>query len=464
MPRRSNRATASALAAHDHAAEKHQHDRANDCRENRADVEHAVHWVVAGQQTDNKSARDRTDQTEDDVPDHTQALIALDEQAGEPTGDGAHDDPRKPFHGPYLLTGQSFKALARVLVLRSSNANTGPRPVRCGSIRPSEWSAACMYSRPMSIAALLSKADGTDEAIDLRDWEPRPLSKDELLWIDADAADDVDVVIGALHVDDDLVAWLMEDAVQPGAHVHEGAVEVVILSLAEDLDAEPEPVRIVAGEGWVLTRHNRPVPFLDRHRELIQDQREVGRLTSIELVASMLDWHVDTFFSAAAELERSVDRLDDAALRTERDLVDRLVKLRRRIARVRRIVVPHLDVAAELARRDFLPASMADHSEAFVPVAKRLERAGEAIGNAREMLIGTFDIHMTRMAQRTNDTMRILTLASVILLPSVVLAGVMGMNFNVPLFDQPDLFWVVVAAMLAMGGAALVIAKWRGWL
>jgi Mg2+ and Co2+ transporter CorA len=80
------------------------------------------------------------------------------------------------------------------------------------------------------------------------------------------------------------------------------------------------------------------------------------------------------------------------------------------------------------------------------------------------MLIGTFDVHMTRTAQRTNDVMKILTLASVILLPSVVLAGVMGMNFQVPLFDNPNLFWVVVAVMAVMALVTLVIARWRRWL
>jgi Mg2+ and Co2+ transporter CorA len=80
------------------------------------------------------------------------------------------------------------------------------------------------------------------------------------------------------------------------------------------------------------------------------------------------------------------------------------------------------------------------------------------------MLLGTFDVHMTRTAQRTNETMRILTLASVILLPSVVLAGIMGMNFKVPLFDEPNLFWVVIGAMLAMAAATIGIARWRRWL
>jgi magnesium transporter len=82
----------------------------------------------------------------------------------------------------------------------------------------------------------------------------------------------------------------------------------------------------------------------------------------------------------------------------------------------------------------------------------------------REMLIGTFDVHMTGMAQRTNDVMRILTLASVVLLPSVVIAGVMGMNFKVGFFDQASLFFVVVAAMVLLALGTVIVARWRRWL
>ena len=122
------------------------------------------------------------------------------------------------------------------------------------------------------------------------------------------------------------------------------------------------------------------------------------------------------------------------------------------------------DVAAELSRPDFMPESARHGLEALTAVGKRLARAAGAVSNARDMLLGTFDVHMTRTAQRTNETMRILTLASVILLPSVVLAGIMGMNFKVPLFDEPNMFWVVIGAMLAMAAATVGVARWRGWL
>ncbi|MGZ8481430.1 MAG: CorA family divalent cation transporter [Actinomycetota bacterium] len=52
-----------------------------------------------------------------------------------------------------------------------------------------------------------------------------------------------------------------------------------------------------------------------------------------------------------------------------------------------------------------------------------------------------------------------LTLASIVLLPSVVVAGVMGMNFKVGLFDEPNLFWVMVGVTVAMAIGALATAR-----
>ena len=60
----------------------------------------------------------------------------------------------------------------------------------------------------------------------------------------------------------------------------------------------------------------------------------------------------------------------------------------------------------------------------------RLERAIEAAENARELLVDSFTIHTTKVAQRTNDVMKALTVISIILLPISTLAGIMGMNMK----------------------------------
>ena len=60
--------------------------------------------------------------------------------------------------------------------------------------------------------------------------------------------------------------------------------------------------------------------------------------------------------------------------------------------------------------------------------------------------------------------MKVLTLVTVVLLPSTVLAGIMGMNFQVGLFNAAWLFWVVLAAMLSIALLVLSVARSRHWI
>ena len=60
--------------------------------------------------------------------------------------------------------------------------------------------------------------------------------------------------------------------------------------------------------------------------------------------------------------------------------------------------------------------------------------------------------------------MKVLTLASVILLPGALLAGVMGMNFKVGFFDDPRMFWVVLAVIVGFAPLTIGIAKLRRWI
>ena len=72
---------------------------------------------------------------------------------------------------------------------------------------------------------------------------------------------------------------------------------------------------------------------------------------------------------------------------------------------------------------------------------------------------------MTRTAQRTNDVMKVLALATVLLLPGSLIAGLLGMNVTVPLSkDDPSSFWLVVGAIVVLAIAVLVLARYRRWI
>jgi Mg2+ and Co2+ transporter CorA len=58
----------------------------------------------------------------------------------------------------------------------------------------------------------------------------------------------------------------------------------------------------------------------------------------------------------------------------------------------------------------------------------------------------------------------VLTLASVLMLPSTVIAGVMGMTFEVGLFGNPAGFWIVIGLMAVVAGTTLAVARHRRWI
>ena len=71
-----------------------------------------------------------------------------------------------------------------------------------------------------------------------------------------------------------------------------------------------------------------------------------------------------------------------------------------------------------------------------------------------------------RTEHRTNEIVKVLTLASILLLPGALIAGVMGMNvnFSAGTFADSPLFWIVLAAIVSLAGATLALARARRWI
>jgi Mg2+ and Co2+ transporter CorA len=205
--------------------------------------------------------------------------------------------------------------------------------------------------------------------------------------------------------------------------------------------------------------------MLDEPIRIVASDPRFGRLDAGTFLGLLLDGLLDGYFREVERIERVIDRVDERALTSEQTqpLLDALVTLRRRVAGLRRSLAPQREVFAALAR-PVDPDARSPIGWPWPGLPLRLERALDAIEHAREQLLGSFDLISTRTAERTNDVMRILTVISGILLPSVVVAGVMGMNFHVPFFDDPSNFLVVLGTMGALAVVIVAIARWRHWI
>jgi Mg2+ and Co2+ transporter CorA len=226
------------------------------------------------------------------------------------------------------------------------------------------------------------------------------------------------------------------------------------------------PLLLVAAPNTVLSIHDDRIRRLEEPIRVFASDPRFGRLDAGTFAGLLMDGVIDGYFAEVEEIERTIDELDERALREEdlEPVLDELVVIRGRIATLRRTISPHQEVFAALARPAGDQREPSPIGWPWPGLPARLERAIDAVENAREQLVGTFDVVTTRTGERTNDVMRVLTVISAVLLPSVVIAGVMGMNFKDPLFDKPGNFLMVLAAMSGLAIAILAFARWRRWI
>jgi magnesium transporter len=315
-------------------------------------------------------------------------------------------------------------------------------------------------------------ADRTDEVLTYEEAVSSRPTKRQLLWIDmlGDlSSSEADTLAARFKLD--LSTWQAFQRAGDRPHLGLSGTYFHVRVAAEPDAARPRETTwldVIAGRNVVISQHRKPIGFLDNLDERIEADTTLGVLDSATFVASMLDSAVTSYFSAVDAIEDTVDMLDARSLSNDRqgDLLDDLVAVRRRIARLRRVLTDHRQVFASLAAADL--AQVVERPQgvaAFKAVAARFEGAVGAVEASRGMLLGSFDVHMTRTAQRTNDIMKVLALTTVLLLPGSLVAGLLGMNVTVPLSKEDPLsFWIVVAGVLTFVLVLLIAARLRRWL
>jgi magnesium transporter len=206
------------------------------------------------------------------------------------------------------------------------------------------------------------------------------------------------------------------------------------------------------------------VAALERFIDTLEGETRLGALTAADLLSSLVDEVLGGYFVLVEMIEREIDDLDQRALNARRqdDVLGAIVSIRRRIGLIRRTLAPHREVLASLARPEMRVEDTV--GQPWPGLVDRLEGGLAAIDSLRDSLLGTYDIHMGRVSQRANDVMKTLTLLSAILLPAVVLAGIMGMNFKLSFFDDATNFFIVIGVMAVMAVGILGAARWRGWI
>ncbi len=320
------------------------------------------------------------------------------------------------------------------------------------------------------VRAWLYDARGDDREVDVVHDPPIRIRDHQLLWIDIVGRDraTLEAVGAAYQLHGRTAAALAAPGragMTPTLRRHDDYLHVGLRSVNAGRGGDVVVVGfdLVAAPNLVVTVRDGPIEAFEQFREEIEGITEIGRLDTATFTAVLVGAVLAGYLRLVEDLEQRVDVLDAAALRSRRagPVVNEIAALRARAATLRRALAPHRQSFAALARPDF--AMHESLGRPWPGLLEQLDITLAAIETARELLLGTHDLVMTRVAQRTNDTVKTLTIISAVLLPASLISSLLGMNFKLPIFDDVVNFWWVLMAMgvLMLGTLAIALVRDR---
>jgi magnesium transporter len=327
-----------------------------------------------------------------------------------------------------------------------------------------------MTSTLRTARALLFDAEKVQE---VEDWKDRldDLGRKSILWVDLDRPQpgELDELVKAFDLDPVTSEEFASDDTEPffgefGSYLH----VTVFVPASDDKRTELVRVTCLVAERWVVTLHEAPVQPFEDFRKRAEGSGHVGLLDGPEFLASLLEWVLGAYLSAFEAVERDLEEFDTRAMKGDHDEADeeleRLVEIRREVGRLRTALVSHRETFLALTHPELDAITDSSHAERFSGLRSDLEAAVESARDTRDSVVGSFDVLVARSGHRTNEIMKILTLGSMLLLPGAVIAGVMGMNFKIGLFETDAYFWVVCGMIVVLAGGTIVAARLRGWI
>ncbi len=222
------------------------------------------------------------------------------------------------------------------------------------------------------------------------------------------------------------------------------------------------------GPDYLITLPNIPLPPLsamfERYREKADLREEVFSKGSGYLLYKIVDTGVDASFPMLRKTGLKLERLEDDIFEgRSSEIVRDLSEAKQEIINFRKIVRPQRAVLRDLERTK--QRYLQDELEIyFDDISDAAERIWDTLENYKEVIEGLESTNESVLSHRLNDSFRVLTAASVILLPLTLIASIFGMNVQFPGEGQGVTFFVILGLMALLLLGLVVLFRRRGWL
>ena len=225
---------------------------------------------------------------------------------------------------------------------------------------------------------------------------------------------------------------------------------------------------IFVGPDYLITLPETHLPPLSAMFDRLRNREDLREQTfskgSGYLLYRIVDANVDAAFPMLRKMGNKLDRLEDDIFEgRSSEIVRDISNAKQEIINFRKIVRPQRAVLRDLERTK--QRYLAEELEIyFDDISDAAERIWDTLENYKEVVEALESTNEAVLSHRLNDSFRILTAASVVLLPLTLIASIFGMNVDFPGENAQWTFFAILGLMALTLVILTIYFRRRGWL
>jgi magnesium transporter len=206
---------------------------------------------------------------------------------------------------------------------------------------------------------------------------------------------------------------------------------------AESEIVETAELAIFLGPNFMVSNHNYPMYSVEAVKRGAEDNGRLMKRGVNFLAHALIDNLIDNISPTVDRMAELSEEIEEEAIRgPHQTTLEAILKLKRSTLRIHRIMAPQREVLNRLSRGEF--SLIKREAQIFYrDIYDHLVRIEDLNLSIRDGADNALANYLSSLANRQNETMKVLSIVATIFLPLTLLAGIYGMNFEY----MPELKW-----------------------
>jgi magnesium transporter len=303
-------------------------------------------------------------------------------------------------------------------------------------------------------------------------FEPRHISEGTgvLHWIDLEdpTVKEATILEDPFHFHPLAIEDCLSDVNLPKVDDYEGYAFLIVHGIRFDAPTDQFFTReldVFLGKNYLVTHHKGPMRSIAGARDLCSKNLLTAMPRGCDfLLHQILDQMFENYFPNLDAIEDKIQLVQvEVFEKPNQATLDEIFTLKRDVMQLRRICAPQREIVHRLSRGEFSVISPRA-AVYFRDIYDNLYRIVDASYQYQDLMQGTLDAYLSSINNRLNETMKRLTVVTVVLASLTVITGVYGMNFE----HMPELGWRfgyawALGLMLVIPAGIVYFFRRTGW-